>query len=312
MAAGLRQRAGPGIGGGVPASGRARAGADHQPEPRSGRSARRWTCRSSIRRSRRGSWSTAPATRTSGRATELADELGGLPLALEQAAAYIQATGATLAGYLSLFRRTASGPAGPWRGRPGTPADGSGHLGAGVGPTRAGRAGARRDCCGCWRACAPEAIPLNLLLRRAQARREAWPAGGAALVAVAGDRWRPATRSRRCAAIRWSPRPGTGQCRCTGWCRPSLSPRCRRSWPRAVAAGRRGLGRGRSPRQYRTAGSLAGMRAATAARPGCPQPDERRHVADRSGTSGIAAATPAARDLFQLIADAHARMSLRP
>ena len=31
--------------------------------------------------------------------------LGGLPLALEQAAAYIQATGDTLAGYLALFRQ---------------------------------------------------------------------------------------------------------------------------------------------------------------------------------------------------------------
>jgi hypothetical protein len=37
-------------------------------------------------------------------ARELAAGLGGLPLALEQAAAYIQATGTTLAGYLSLFQ----------------------------------------------------------------------------------------------------------------------------------------------------------------------------------------------------------------
>ena len=37
-------------------------------------------------------------------AGELAGELGGLPLALEQAAAYMQATGTTLAGYLPLFR----------------------------------------------------------------------------------------------------------------------------------------------------------------------------------------------------------------
>jgi hypothetical protein len=35
----------------------------------------------------------------------LAGELGGLPLALEQAAAYTQATGGTLAGYLDSFRR---------------------------------------------------------------------------------------------------------------------------------------------------------------------------------------------------------------
>ena len=38
-------------------------------------------------------------------ATELATELGGLPLALEQAAAYIQASGGSLAGYLALFRQ---------------------------------------------------------------------------------------------------------------------------------------------------------------------------------------------------------------
>ena len=38
-------------------------------------------------------------------ARDLADELGGLPLALEQAAAYIDATGSTLAGYLPLFQR---------------------------------------------------------------------------------------------------------------------------------------------------------------------------------------------------------------
>jgi hypothetical protein len=37
-------------------------------------------------------------------ALELAAELGGLPLALEQAAAYMQATGTTLARYLPLFR----------------------------------------------------------------------------------------------------------------------------------------------------------------------------------------------------------------
>ena len=38
-------------------------------------------------------------------ARDLAAELGGLPLALEQAAAYIQATGDSLAGYLALFRQ---------------------------------------------------------------------------------------------------------------------------------------------------------------------------------------------------------------
>ncbi len=38
-------------------------------------------------------------------ASELAAKLGGLPLALEQAGAYIQATGDTLAGYLASFRQ---------------------------------------------------------------------------------------------------------------------------------------------------------------------------------------------------------------
>jgi hypothetical protein len=37
-------------------------------------------------------------------ARELAAEMGGLPLALEQAAAYLQATGTTLARYLAMFR----------------------------------------------------------------------------------------------------------------------------------------------------------------------------------------------------------------
>ena len=39
----------------------------------------------------------------------LAGELGGLPLALEQAAAYLQASGGTLAGYLALFRQRRAG-----------------------------------------------------------------------------------------------------------------------------------------------------------------------------------------------------------
>ncbi len=38
-------------------------------------------------------------------AGELADELGGLPLALEQAAAYMQASGRSIASYLGLFRK---------------------------------------------------------------------------------------------------------------------------------------------------------------------------------------------------------------
>jgi hypothetical protein len=38
-------------------------------------------------------------------ARNLADELGGLPLALEQAAAYMQATGRSITDYLALFQQ---------------------------------------------------------------------------------------------------------------------------------------------------------------------------------------------------------------
>ena len=64
-------------------------------------------------------------------ALELAGELGGLPLALEQAAAYIQATGGTLAGYLASFRQRRAEMLA--RGEPtGYSRDGRHHLAAGV------------------------------------------------------------------------------------------------------------------------------------------------------------------------------------
>ena len=64
-------------------------------------------------------------------ALELAGELGGLPLALEQAAAYVQASGDSLAGYLASFRQRRAGPAGPRRADR-VPRDGGHHLEAGV------------------------------------------------------------------------------------------------------------------------------------------------------------------------------------
>ena len=96
-------------------------------------------------------------------ALELAGEMGGLPLALEQAAAYIQAAGDNMAGYLALFRQRCPDLLG--RGEP-----------SGYGQTMAttwwlafedlrhaasGAAGLLR----LLAFCAPEAIPLRLLLQ---------------------------------------------------------------------------------------------------------------------------------------------------
>ena len=95
-------------------------------------------------------------------ARTLANELGGLPLALEQAAAYIQATGTTLTAYLSVFRdREADLLA---RGEAaGHPADVAATLGLALSrleeeaPPAAGVL--RLLAC-----LAPEPVPLNLLL----------------------------------------------------------------------------------------------------------------------------------------------------
>jgi hypothetical protein len=75
-------------------------------------------------------------------AAALAAELGGLPLALEQAAAYIHTTGTTLAGYLALFWGPAGGSAGPRRNHR-APGGRGRHPGAGVVP-----AGGRGSGCG--------------------------------------------------------------------------------------------------------------------------------------------------------------------
>ena len=143
-------------------------------------------------------------------ALELAGELGGLPLALEQAAAYIQASGDSLAGYLALFRQRRADllargePAGytgtvatTWglafdpgarnrAGRGGTVAAagvlrarGDPAAAAAATPARAGRAARPPRWRRCWRRC--------------------WRTS-----------WRPGTRSRRCAGIRWSARPADG------------------------------------------------------------------------------------------------------
>ena len=105
---------------------------------------------------------------TDHQAAGLAGELGGLPLALEQAAAYTQATGTTLAGYLSLFadRRAdllARGEA------TGHPADVAATLGLALSRLEEeapNAAGLLRLLA--W--LAPEPVPLALLLSNAQVR----------------------------------------------------------------------------------------------------------------------------------------------
>jgi Tetratricopeptide repeat len=116
---------------------------------------------------------------------ELAGELGGLPLALEQAAAYIQATGATLAGYAAMFQERredllARGQAA------GHPADVAATLGLALSQLRdeaAAAAGLLR-----LLAClAPEPVPLALLLADAQAADQLGPSVAADVGPLLGD-----------------------------------------------------------------------------------------------------------------------------
>ena len=96
-------------------------------------------------------------------AGELADVLGGLPLALEQAAAYVQATGNSLVGYLASFRQRRADLLG--RGEP----TGYPHTVATTWTLAFGDlAQAEPGAAGLLRLlafCAPEAVPLRLLLQ---------------------------------------------------------------------------------------------------------------------------------------------------
>ena len=115
----------------------------------------------------------------------LAAELGGLPLALEQAAAYMQATGTTLARYLPLFRdRQADLLA---RGEAsGHPADVAATLGLALSrlaedaPPAAGLVRLLAFL-------APEPVPLDLLLTDEQAAGLLGPAVAAEVGPLLGD-----------------------------------------------------------------------------------------------------------------------------
>ena len=96
-------------------------------------------------------------------ALELAGELGGLPLALEQAAAYIQASGDSLAGYLASFRQRRPDLLGRGEptGYPETVATTWRLAFEDLQQAAPGAAGLLR----LLAFCAPEAIPLRLLLQ---------------------------------------------------------------------------------------------------------------------------------------------------
>ncbi len=118
-------------------------------------------------------------------AAALAKEQGGLPLALEQAAAYIEATGTTLAGYLSLFRdRRADLLA---RGEtPGHPADLAATLGLALSRLEA-EAPAAAGLLRLLACLAPEPVPLALLLTDAQAAGKPAPEIAVMLGPLLGD-----------------------------------------------------------------------------------------------------------------------------
>jgi len=118
-------------------------------------------------------------------ATALANELGGLPLALEQAAAYIETTGAKLAGYLSLFRdRRADLLA---RGEAaGHPANVAATLGLALSRLEI-EAPAAKGLLRLLACLAPEPVPLTLLLSDAQAAERLDPDVAAVLRPLLGD-----------------------------------------------------------------------------------------------------------------------------
>ena len=117
-------------------------------------------------------------------ARELAGLLGGLPLALEQAAAYVQATGATLARYLLLFRdRQADLLA---RGEVAGHLDVAATLGLAL-SRLAGEAPAAAGLVRLLAFLAPEPVPLAVLLAGDAAAGRLSPAVAAAVGGLLGD-----------------------------------------------------------------------------------------------------------------------------
>ena len=239
-------------------------------------------------------------------ARDLAGMLGGLPLALEQAAAYMQATGDTLAGYLALFRQRR--PTLLARGEP-----------AGYGKTVASTWALAFDrlqqtepgAVGLLRLlafCAPEAVPLRLLLQpRARARRAARPPVAPVLAPLLED---PLAAGDAIGALRRyslvTP-AADGSVSVHRLVQAVTADQMPAELAEAMAAGRRRPDRGRDPRRYRPpetwpvcAALLPHAQAALA-----DDSDGMARIANYLGSSGSYAA---ARDLQRRVLDARERV----
>ena len=202
-------------------------------------------------------------------ALELAGELGGLPLALEQAAAYVQASGESLAGYLALFRQRRPDLLGRGEptGYPETVATTWRLAFEDLQQAAPGAAGLLR----LLAFCAPEAIPLRLLLQprpglAGRLGQEVAPV----LVPLLED---PLAAGDAIAALRRyslvTP-AADGSVSVHRLVQAVTADQMPAELAEPMAAGCRRPDRGRDPRRYRPARDLAGMRGAAAARPGCP------------------------------------------
>ena len=235
-------------------------------------------------------------------ARELAAELGGLPLALEQAAAYLQATGTALASYLSLFRYRQADLLS--RGEAsGHPADVAATLGLAL-SRLAGEAPAAAGLLRLLAFLAPEPVPLALLLAAQQATGQLGAEVTAEVGPLLGD---PVAAGDAITALRHyslvSPAGGglvLAHRLVQGITRAQLPAEAAGQWEQAAAA----LVELAVPADARL----------PAAWPACSvllpharavldlTSDGMRLVAQYLGHSG---SYPAARDLFQLIAAAH-------
>ena len=235
-------------------------------------------------------------------ALELAAELGGLPLALEQAAAYMQATETTLAWYLLMFRdRQADLLA---RGQAaGHPADVAATLGLAL-SRLADEAPAAAGLVRLLAFLAPEPVPLALLLAGKRATGELSPEVQAAVGTLLGDA--VAARDAIAALRRYSLVIPAGEGLVLvhrlvrAITRAQLSEDTTGPWEQAAAA-------------LVDAGVPADAEL-PAAWPVCALLlPHSRAVLDLTGGSmwqiarylGYSGSYPAARDLFELIADAH-------